>query len=275
MVTQDASAAQPRRLSSPAIDKAGMVLRAISEMETPPTFSELTAQVPIARSSLHDVCSSLVRTGLVDKTADGRYEIGMLVVELSRRRLASMNIVSAFHRAISHLGSVNETVVLAVASGSDVTYVSFVESGRPLAVRYEIGMRLPAAFTATGKAMLATRKPDEVTRLYDSTIVGPNPRRPGKVRGRLLEELTETRNRGFSVDDEETAAGMICIGAPVFSTESDVAVGAVAMSLVKHTDFVLGPTYTEHITAIAREMTLLLGGDAAWHRSAVDAKTLV
>ena len=263
MVTQESAAAQPRRMSSPAIDKAGMVLRAIADAGNP-TFSDLAARVPIARSSLHDVCSSLVRTGLVDKTPDGRYEIGMLVVELSRRRLASMNIVNAFHQAIARMGAVQETVVLAVSSGPDVTYVSFVDSGRPLAVRYEIGMRLPAAFTATGKAMLATRRTDEVGRLYDSTISSPNPRQGAKTRGRLLEEMVETRNRGFSIDNEETAAGMICIGAPVFSAESDVAVGAVAMSLVKHAEFSLDSRFTDPITSIARDMTLLLGGDGAW-----------
>lgn len=272
MVTQESASAQPRRMSSPAIDKAGLVLRAIAEAETPPTFSDLAARVPIARSSLHDVCSSLVRTGLVDKSGDGRYEIGMLVVELSRRRLASMNVVNAFHRAIGRLGAVQETVVLAVSSGADVTYVSFVDSGRPLAVRYEIGMRLPAAFTATGKAMLSTRPMDEVSRLYDSTIVGVNPRQPAKPRGHLIEELADTRRRGYSIDNEETAAGMICIGAPVFSAESDVAVGAVAMSLVKHANFALGAPYTDHITSIARDMTLLLGGDDAWFRRSLSAE---
>jgi DNA-binding IclR family transcriptional regulator len=217
---------------------------------------------------LHDVCSSLVRTGLAEKSPEGRYSVGLKLVELSRQRLASMELVQAFQRVTRTQPQPVETIVLSVLSGLDVVYVSFINGGRPLAVRYEIGMRLPAAFTASGKAILATLPAPAVRDLVGRRMLNPNACGSRKSIGALLIELDETRRRGVSIDDEETTRGMACIGVPIFAAGRPQAVGAVAVSLVKSaTDW-----YDEHssayVRAVAAAVTHELGGDAAsWRES--------
>ena len=51
--------------------------------------------------------------------------------------------------------------------------------------------------------------------------------------GGLLNQLAQTRKRGYSVDNEETRDGMICFGAPVFDSKSFAAVAGVAVSMLK------------------------------------------
>jgi DNA-binding IclR family transcriptional regulator len=249
---------------TPAIEKGMAVLRLLADADQPLSFGQLAARAVMARSSLHDVCSSLVATGLVEKTPQGQYTIGLSVVELARRRLSSMEIVSTFQAVCAAASPSPETIVLSVMSGSDVIYVSFIHGTRPLAVRYEIGMRLPAAFTASGKAMLATLPDKRVRELVGASVNNPLAGGNHKTVAVLLRELEDTRRRRYSIDDEETARGMTCIGAPVFAGDDPHAAGAVAISLVKSAADWFDTGTRDRVCEIAAEVSRLLGATAGW-----------
>ncbi|MHB9148880.1 MAG: IclR family transcriptional regulator [Thermoleophilia bacterium] len=248
---------------APAIEKAASVLDELSRSGSALSFGELAAQVPIARSSLHDLCTGLVRTGLVEKTSDGRYLLGLKIVELARNRIARMDIVSAFQSVCREWQGLDETIVLSVPSESDVVYVSFIDGLRPLAVRYQLGLRLPAAFTASGKAILATLPANEITAALGSSLEHTSPSGKRKNLSVLLTELETARQEGFSVDDEETAAGMLCFGAPVFGRGQEGAIGAVAVSLVK-SSVALRRDLAVQVRQIAARISRLLGADDVW-----------
>ncbi|WP_199434762.1 IclR family transcriptional regulator [Qaidamihabitans albus] len=238
----------------PAIDKAAQVLGRLAETGEPMTFGQVAESVSLPRSSLHDVCTSLAEVGLLERGSDGTFRLGLRLVELARARLASSDLVSTFRR-VCRTADIQETTVLAVLNGPEVVYVAFIDGGRPLAVRYQIGMRLPATTTATGKSILATLPEREVEPLLDS---GSAPLADSDYR-ELVTELEATRLRGFSIDDEKTAAGMVCFGAPVFDGTSDIACGAVAFSMVKTT--ALSTTEcTQQIREIADAVSRELGG---------------
>lgn len=243
----------------PAVERAAMVLRAVSESDHALSFGELAERVPLARSSLHDMCFSLVETGFLERTPSGRYVIGIKVIELSRKRLNSMEIVSSFRDAVESMKAIPETIVLSVLAGADVVYVSFVDGHRPLAVKYQIGMRLPAAFTASGKAILATMEPEQVSKLLPAHLTNLYGRQAEKTLDDLLAELEATRQRGYSIDDEETAIGMTCIGAPVFTADQAEAVGAVAVSLVKSAQNWFDPKIGYYVQDVASVMSRRLG----------------
>jgi DNA-binding IclR family transcriptional regulator len=253
----------PPRKAVPAIERAAAVLERLAATSEPLTLADLSKQVSMARSSLHDVCASLVATGLAEKSPSGRYQIGLKVVELARRRLASTDLVSTFQAVCRAHGSQAETVVLSVLSGSDVVYVSFIDGGRPLAVRYEIGMRLPAAFTASGKAILSTLPTAKVESLLGPHVDNRNGWGQRKSLPQLVQELHATRERGYSIDDEETARGMTCIGAAVFADDHSQAVGAVAMSLVKGSTTWFDTQLSDYIRQLAAEISRRMGASGA------------
>ena len=94
---------------------------------------------------------------------------------------------------------------------------------------YDAGSR--AAFTATGKSFLSHMSDFEVKRLYANGL--PEPRTPNSVRSieSLLEDLRETRKRGYSVDDQQVAEGIICFGASVLDSRN-MPIAGVAVSLL-------------------------------------------
>jgi len=240
----------------PAIEKASLVLDHLAGVREPVGFAELAAALAVPRSSLHDVCTSLVEVGLLERGADGRFALGLRLVELARNRMASNDLVSTFTRVCRTFG-VQETTVLAVQSGTSVVYVAFIDGGRPLAVRYQIGMRLPAISTATGRSILATLPVEEAEQILTESL----PADAEAERARLREELTATRLRGWSVDDEETAPGMLCFGAPVWDGSSPVASGAVAFSMVK-TAALSPEACVEQVVGIAAAVSRELGAGA-------------
>jgi DNA-binding IclR family transcriptional regulator len=77
----------------------------------------------------------------------------------------------------------------------------------------------------------------------------------------LMGQLRRARRDGHAVDDEETAEGMNCFGAPVFAAGSDRAVAAVGVSLIKSTTT---PKRRAQVIAsireLARRLTARLGG---------------
>jgi DNA-binding IclR family transcriptional regulator len=125
-------------------------------------------------------------------------------------------------------------------------------------------MRLPAAFTASGKAILATLPPERVAELVGSQVNNPNAWGQRKQLHQLVEELQATRQRGYSIDDEETARGMTCIGAPIFAGSQREAVGAVAMSLVKSTATWFDTRLSEYVRHIAGDTSRRMGADSCW-----------
>lgn len=247
----------------PAVHRASLVLDALAASGKPMAFGELADLVDLPRSSLHNICTALAETKLIERDESGRFRIGLRVVELARTRLAGSDLVNTFIAACRDSGqALNETVVLAVRNGADVVYVACINTDQPLAVRYQIGLRLPAACTASGKAILATLPDEQVAAVVgERPVTRLNPERTGPVEG-LLADLKRTRERGYSVDDEDTARGMICIGAPVFEGHDSVlkggntvARGAIAVSMVKAG----ARPYEKNVQALAREISRRLG----------------
>lgn len=244
----------------PAIHRASRILDALARSGKPMAFGELAAVVDLPRSSLHNVCTSLLETGLLERDSSGRFRIGLRVVELARTQLAGTDLVNTFLAACrDRAPDLNETIVLAVRNGSDVVYVAFVNTDQPLAVRYQIGLRLPAACTASGKAILATLPDEQVVAIVGERPVSRlDPERTGPVEG-LLADLRRTRERGYSVDDEDTARGMLCIGSPVFEGSDPLARGAIAVSMVKAAARASEAEVASDARALSREISRRLG----------------
>lgn len=124
------------------------------------------------------------------------------------------------------------TITLTVLEGGEVVYIAARNSEVSHSlIDFRAGMRLPAAFTATGKSFLSFLSDFEVKRLHSNGL--PDPRTPHSVRSidALLKQLHETRKRGYSIDNQEVAEGIICFGASVLDSRN-MPIAGVAVSLL-------------------------------------------
>jgi DNA-binding IclR family transcriptional regulator len=220
----------------PSVLRAVRILNALAAGPAHASLASLSRRLQLPRSSTLALCNTLVETGLLVRNPDGTYRMGPHVLELSRSFLGQTDLHSEFERVVLELNVLPEqTVVCAVLRDRDVVYIGRRGGTYPLGVSYEIGMRLPAHCTASGLSVLSTLSDEAIEARYadvdDDSLLTLTAHSVGSVH-ELLERATEVRERGYAVDNEETAIGMLCIGAAVRDSTGD-AVGAVAGSFAK------------------------------------------
>jgi IclR family pca regulon transcriptional regulator len=82
---------------------------------------------------------------------------------------------------------------------------------------------------AMGKAILAKLDPADLTNILAEIQI--KKLTPGTLLDKedILKDLELTRNRGYSINNEEYVEGLICIGAPLMNFREKTVVGAVSL----------------------------------------------
>ncbi|SHO63399.1 transcriptional regulator, IclR family [Pseudoxanthobacter soli DSM 19599] len=235
----DSAAARPAQVdsapadSAPALRRAVRILDLVTAAPAPPTAAEIARALGLPRSTAHGLIGAMVDLGLLARTTEATLRLGPHLMNWASGFLAQFDLVGEFRRLFEgRPGFEAYTITLSVREGSEVIYLACCNSAAPLGFTFRIGMRLPAAFAATGKAMLSTLAPGELSDLFAGSWPAPlTPRSVGSLKA-LESELAAARARGYSVDDGQIREGMVCLGAPV-ADFSGKAIAGVAVSLLE------------------------------------------
>lgn len=218
----------------PSVIRAGRILDALACGQPTATLASLSRRLELPRSSTLALCNSLVETGLLLRGADGSYRLGPHILELGRSYLGQTDLLSEFRRTLAESSFLPEqTLVCSVLRGHDVIYVDRRPGTSPLGVTYEIGLHLPAHCTSSGQAMLSSLSDEVLEGLYgDAEPLERLTPHSISTLPELRARLATVRERGYALDDGETALGMQCIGAAV-ADATGAPVGAIAVSMPK------------------------------------------
>ena len=245
----------------PAVSRALTLLDRLAQQREPMSLALLTSELALPKSSVHGLCNTLMSFGYLRRQPDGTFLIGPRVMGLAEAFVAGTDVAQEFNALWADAGGApEETVVLSVLSGTDALYVAVRNSARPLGLAFNVGMRLPAYLSGSGRAMLAQRTPDEVRKLFSTGLLTHLTRKgPREIEG-LLKELAATRKRGYSIDDEAVREGVYSFGAPVFdaSGEAVAGVGVVINKALLGAD--RGDRHRDAVLNVARLLSGRLGG---------------
>ncbi|MFF0014028.1 IclR family transcriptional regulator [Streptomyces sp. NPDC005374] len=188
------------------------LLRVCGESGTALSLAELALRTGLPKPTAHRLVGELVRLGLVERTAEGGYRIGLELFVLGQ---SAPSVRELRDTALPYLGDLHEAthenVHLAVPDGTDTLFLEKITGRRATPIVSRSGGRLPAHCTATGKVFLALdpRPPGRaLPRLTPRTLVLP---------GQLARDLARTRARGYGVNLEEAEIGVSAVAAPVYS----------------------------------------------------------
>ena len=248
----------------PAVTRALALLDRLAQQREPMSLAQLTAELALPKSSVHGLCSTLMSFGYLRRQPDGAFLIGPRVMSLAEAFVSGTDVAQEFNALWADAGAAPaETVVLSVLNGTDALYVAVRNSARPLGLAFNVGMRLPAYLSGSGKAMLAHLAPDDLRKLFSAGLPTHLTRKgPREVDG-LLKELALTRKRGYSVDDETVREGVYSFGAPVLDA-TGAAVAGVAVCINKALlGADRGERHRQAVLKVARTLSLRLGARAA------------
>jgi DNA-binding IclR family transcriptional regulator len=247
-----------------AATRAPSLLDRLAQRREPMSLAQLTHELALPKSSVHGLCNTLMSFGCLRRERDGAFMIGPRVMSLAETFVAGTGVALEFNALWTQAGAApKETVVLSVLSGTDALFVAVRNSARPLGLAYNVGMRLPAHLSASGRAMLSHREPDEVRALFAGGLNIRLTRKGPRGIEALLRELALTRRRGYSIDDEAVREGLHSFGAPVFDATGR-AVAGVAVRLNKAPlGAGRGARHRDAVIAVSRRLSQRLGGEVA------------
>jgi DNA-binding IclR family transcriptional regulator len=210
--------------SSTAVERTLLILEAVAQREGGMSNAEFSRKLKIPKSSASYILRTLEQHGYLRRNGeDGKYQLGMKVLTLSRAALGGVDVREAALPVMRHLvDRIHLTTHLAIMDQAEAVYVEKVEAPGFIRVNTWIGRRMEVHSTAVGKALLAfldEKQRDAILRkrglkkLTTHTIT---------TLPRLLQELERVRQAGYAVDDEENSLGARCVGAPVFNSEGRV-----------------------------------------------------
>lgn len=240
------------------------ILDAFDTTAGPLTLTEIAGAAGLPLATAHRLVAELAGHRVLQRTADGTYEVGLRLWELglrgplhTRLREAAMPYLQGLYE------STRENVHLAVRDGADTLYVEKLSGFSSVPIVSRIGGRLPLHTTGVGKALLA-HAPKEFVESY---VCGPlaRPTRHSLIEpGRLMRDLARARARGYSVTREEMTLGNCSVAAPVLDADglAVAAVGVVVRTVRVDLDR-LAPPVCRAAAGIAERLAVLLAETSA------------
>jgi IclR family transcriptional regulator, acetate operon repressor len=197
--------------------KVFAVLECIAAAQRPLAISELAVLLGVPKPTMHRIVRQLDGEGLLQREPDSRvYGPGPRLLNFALGAVRSSMRSAPRHAVLEALSAkVGETCNFGMISGGAVLYIDRVEASWPFGLRFEPGSRVPLHCTSVGKLLLSVqprRRRDELmratplARYTENTITDP---------AKLQAELDAIRKRGYSIDNQEFLAGVVCLAVPV------------------------------------------------------------
>jgi IclR family pca regulon transcriptional regulator len=180
------------------------------------TVTEAARAVDISEASARRCLLTLCSLGYL-QTDGKRYWMHHGALRISYSYAASTRLPRMFQPALDALSERSrESASLLVLHGAKVLIAARSTARRTMRVSFSVGTQLPLHCSAAGRSLLWSHADGEVrTLLAPGPLERFTPRTIVSVR-ELLRELNASRERGYTVCDEEIELGVRSIAVPIF-----------------------------------------------------------
>lgn len=202
----------------PAATRALRILRFLARQPEPVPVDRIARSLGLPRSTTYHLLNAMAEEGfVVHLPEERRYGVGVAAFEVGSGYTRQEPLQRIARRPLASLvDEVGQSAHLAVPHGRDVLYVLEERApGRPPLVT-DVGVRLPAHLTASGRAILAALPAAQVRALYPdrSAFVDRHGTGPRSLTA-LRALLGETSRRGHAEESGEVTPGFASVAAAV------------------------------------------------------------
>jgi IclR family pca regulon transcriptional regulator len=210
-----------------ALAKGLRILSLFDEQRPTWRVTDLAAAAALPMPTVYRVVMTLTAEGYLDHLPNGEYRPGVRTLTLGTAALRSLDLVALATPRLQRLAeATGETVNLAVLTGDRVLYLVRLRNSDLVTANIQVGSTLPAVHTSIGKLLLAhLDEADLHDRVGDASFSsqhGPNAKLSLQE---LAAELTQIRDQGWALQDEELAYGLRSVAGPVTGPDGQVVAG--------------------------------------------------
>ncbi len=248
----------------PAAAHTLAVLRHLAAQPGPVPAGSIARTLGLPRSSTYHLLRVMTEAGfVVHLPEERRYGLGISAFELGTAYTRQAPLARLARPVLARLvDQVGHNAHLAVLHGREVLYV--VEeraTGRPSLVT-DVGVRLPAQLTASGRAVLAGLASAQVRALFPDAdaFVDRHGAGPASLTA-LRSLLTDTRREGFAREDGEVTPGFASMAMAVLDhAQHPVAGLAITWPCDEHSVPPDLAAMTQHLRAAVEVLSARVSG---------------
>lgn len=202
------------------------VLQAIADNPGKLDLAQLTTSVRFPRATAYRIVAGLVAEGLAIQNDNGTYSLGIRLIQLASKSWESSDLRTTARPFIEALrNATKETVHLAVPSGNGMAYIDKLESPNAVRMMTRIGARVEFHSTSVGKAYLAALPEERARQIIAGLELQPFTEFTFTDRKLFLDEISKTRDRGYSYDHEENERDIRCFGSTIYDRSGEPVAG--------------------------------------------------
>lgn len=213
------------------VEKAFQVINLMVQEKKELGVTDISNKLDINNTTVYKILTTLSKYHYVSQNPENsKYKLGIKFIEVGNAVLDQIQLKEVAKPVMKRLvDKTGETSNLMIKDDLEGVYIDIVESSQSVRMVSSIGRRECLHCTGVGKAIMAFLPEEEIMRVIKEKglpKIGPKTITDVDF---LRDELEITRERGYSIDNEESEEGIRCVGVPIFSHQGDV-IGAISVA---------------------------------------------
>jgi IclR family transcriptional regulator, KDG regulon repressor len=242
-----------------AVERALDILLCFTREEPTRSLTQIAESVHMSKTTVHRLLTTLENKRFITRDkVSGLYRLGFRFIEMAALVLQDVELHRWAYPYLQRLSAeFGETIDLSILDGSHVIYLEVIESSQRVKLAAAVGQRLPAIFTASGKALLAYLPEDQVKNIINDNLATSKNNGDAPI-SEMLADLKATAERGYAIAEQEYEDAINAVAAPIFGVErypiASVAIVGPSFRLTKDRLPALGESLCKMTQEISSEV---------------------
>lgn len=211
------------RLFLSSLARGFSVLEAFTAENRFLSLTEISKLTNISKGGAQRVTHTLMELGYLERDDDKTFRLGPKAFSIGFTVMRSLEVRTLAYPYMKELSNrLGFTVNLSVLDETQIVIVERIETKKVVDLNLQIGTRLPAYCTAAGKAILAFLPLEKREQILNKIELDKITQYTISEKRVLSETLKETRQKGYSLNNQELSLSSRTVGAPIFSNDGQV-----------------------------------------------------
>ena len=246
---------------SKTIEKGLLILSLFDRDHSKRGLSEICQITGINKTSVFRFVNTLVKLGYLRKNRNNRLiRLGPRAFVLGQNFFHGFDLLQGVKPIIDRT-SIQHNVSIDSALLHGHTLISLYRLELPNLIYLRLPLFMEDLHArALGKAILANLEDKELSSVLKSLRLTKLTPKTITKKEDLLKEIKLTKNRGYSINNEEYVPGLICIGAPLINFNTRTVAGAVSLDFpaAEFPLSVIEKNYAGILTKLASELSEII-----------------